>query len=640
MSFFKGRSVGHSMKVWSIQTPHLLTWCPFRSKSRLFAAATPSFVDQTPKLSLYQLDFLNAQPDAKLVETFESESPYTAIDWSGCAEKPQGFLAAGHKDGTIEVIDPSNKNKFTISYNSSNNESISLLAFNPTQRNVLLTVSGDKNIALWDVTSSDPSKQFSVGGTSRSVSGNVTGVGWHRKATLGRIFGVVDTNGQIVIWDIGTQKSTHSFADTSFRSSLSNIAFAPYDPTTIATASNDSRNAVVYIWDLRNPNEPRRKLHGHTAGVVGLDWPSADERLLISSGLDGNVITWNYETGEQLNVLNEGPSPVSQIQMSPFIHGALLTSSHSGTYLYSQADPSGLGRTKLANPRYHERPSGVAVAFDGRIFQFRDTSLKSFEHREQIAEASDFLHFVEALETGTLTGFVREKLDSADGETERKLLEITQLGMERDTFRANVLRQFGIVASVTADDLQPTAVTSDGPSETDGSWSLFGSGPIESEAGFGSTDADVFAEGFAPFRVLPKETNSAEFVITNALISGNLQVAIDCAFKAERYADALLIASIGPPELFEATRRKYVRLTTSAVTRLVSHVSDHKLDTYVRYAEREDWRQVFAVISNFGGDSFGELAAVLGRRLVAEENDYEAALYCFIAAEQYDMVQQ
>ncbi|OHT10280.1 hypothetical protein TRFO_04313 [Tritrichomonas foetus] len=220
--------------------------------------------------------------------------------------------------------------------------------------------------------------------------------------------------------------------------------------------------------------------------------------------------------------------------------------------------------------------------------------------------------------------------------------------MSPDTFKQNALANIGIVASKFAEQLKPAEkldIQSEGAATT--SASLFGEAPADGDDPafvFGaaqSADEEVFSEAFAPFRVLPKrEKDEAGNMIAQALISGNLQDAIDCCFQSEKFADALLIASCGPQELFQMTRERYIRHDNSTLTRLISHISQDKLDNFVRYAKTKDWREIFAVLCNYAKDDFEKNAEFLGRRLITERNDYNAALICFVAAKQYDMVQQ
>ena len=364
------------MKVCSVAPPNIVNWCPVRDESRLFAGAVPAAGSEKDMLCLYSVDFLGP-PKIETVDKFEASSPYTVIHWTQHSAKSTGIIAAGHQDGSIEIVIPSEKKSVPLGDKWRGKGPISCLAFNPTQNNVLLSVS-EKVIDVWDLKDAEHGKPFTTGALGRSISGDVTGVAWHNSPTLPAIFGFCDVNGQVVVWDLRSARSTHSFTDASFRAALSDIKFAPHNKMTLATASSDARNAVVYLWDLRSTSQPLRKMHGHTAGINCLEWPADDERILLSAGSDGKVIVWNAETGEQLNLISEGASAVKDLAWSPFIHGALLASTTTATTLYSLADPSFGAKTRLTNVLYHERKCGLGVAFDGKIFQFNNDKASKY----------------------------------------------------------------------------------------------------------------------------------------------------------------------------------------------------------------------------------------------------------------------
>ncbi|KAK8890391.1 hypothetical protein M9Y10_035167 [Tritrichomonas musculus] len=659
------------MKVWSVESPSIVEWCPIRNDSRLYASSTPSTCEENPSLTLSRFNFLGITPTTETVATFNAKSPFTTLSWTNHPSQNLGLLASGHKDGSISLYSPAEKS--TISSLSYHKTDITCLKFNPTQTNVLLSVSSDNEISVWDVTHPENGKRCSAGAINRAVQGTITSVDWHKKSTLSSFFALCDSTGLCVVWDLRQNRSTHNFADSTFKSELSDISFAPVNSTLLATASSNPRNSVVSIWDLRNPTTPTRKLHGHTSGVSKLEWPACDERILLSSGKDGNVIAWNTESGEQLKTVFESNSPVSQLSWSPHFHGAVLASNLTGTQLYSFVDPAMGVSNKLPHPHFHRRQCGVDVAFDGRIFQFNGKNVHSFVHQEQIAEASDFVHFVEALEQNTMPLFVNEKIENSDNNTEKELWEICLLAMSPDTFKQNILTNLGISQqSNFAEQLkqaepQPSLEES---GATASSASLFGdpTPTDEVDAAFAfskpsalndnlnmisssnpnfaqeqAVEEEVFTEVFTPFRVIPKkEKDEAGNIIASALITGDLKAAIDCCFQSEKYADALLIASCGSPELLQKTRERYIRQDNTALTRLISFISQDRLDNFVRYAKTKEWKEAFAVICNFAktDEDFERLSEVLGRRLIAEKNDYSSAYICFVAAKKYDMVQQ
>lgn len=59
-----------------------------------------------------------------------------------------------------------------------------------------------------------------------------------------------------------------------------------------ATCSDDS---TVALWDTRNLKSKLRSLHGHLNWVKNIEY-STKENLLVTSGFDGSVFTWDISS--------------------------------------------------------------------------------------------------------------------------------------------------------------------------------------------------------------------------------------------------------------------------------------------------------------------------------------------------------
>ncbi|XP_036373138.1 DDB1- and CUL4-associated factor 10 [Megalops cyprinoides] len=68
---------------------------------------------------------------------------------------------------------------------------------------------------------------------------------------------------------------------------VNNIRFL--DNRLFATCSDDT---TIALWDLRKLNSKVCSLHGHTSWVKNIEYDT-NTRLLVTSGFDGNVITWD-----------------------------------------------------------------------------------------------------------------------------------------------------------------------------------------------------------------------------------------------------------------------------------------------------------------------------------------------------------
>lgn len=61
------------------------------------------------------------------------------------------------------------------------------------------------------------------------------------------------------------------------------------DNRLFATCSDDT---TIALWDLRKLNSKVCSLQGHASWVKNIEYDT-NTRLLVTSGFDGNVITWD-----------------------------------------------------------------------------------------------------------------------------------------------------------------------------------------------------------------------------------------------------------------------------------------------------------------------------------------------------------
>ncbi|XP_077495412.1 DDB1- and CUL4-associated factor 10-like [Amblyomma americanum] len=96
-------------------------------------------------------------------------------------------------------------------------------------------------------------------------------------ATKGRSILIFDPLNHKLISEVG-----HAHSDC--------VNYARFiDSRTFATCSDDK---TVALWDVRNLKQKQRSLVGHSDSVTDIEYASA-EGLLVTSGLDGSIHTWD-----------------------------------------------------------------------------------------------------------------------------------------------------------------------------------------------------------------------------------------------------------------------------------------------------------------------------------------------------------
>jgi protein transport protein SEC31 len=120
------------------------------------------------------------------------------------------------------------------------------------------------------------------------------------------------------------------------------------------------------------------------------------------------------------------------------------------------------------------------------------------------------------------------------------------------------------------------------------------------------------------FRIYPSGESDVDRLVTQALVLGDFKSAVDLCLASERFADALLLAVRGGPELLASTQKAYFnrRTTSLPFLRVFQSIVTEDLADIVQNADLAEWKVVFVVLCTFAKDSdFNNLAEQLGQRL-------------------------
>lgn len=90
--------------------------------------------------------------------------------------------------------------------------------------------------------------------------------------------------------------SMHAFA-SKYTTIIHNlmVSFRFLSDCLFATCSDDS---TVALWDKRNLKCKVRSLHGHMNWVKNIEY-STKENLLVTSGFDGSIFTWDINSSTE-----------------------------------------------------------------------------------------------------------------------------------------------------------------------------------------------------------------------------------------------------------------------------------------------------------------------------------------------------
>ena len=110
------------------------------------------------------------------------------------------------------------------------------------------------------------------------------------------------------------------------------------------------------------------------------------------------------------------------------------------------------------------------------------------------------------------------------------------------------------------------------------------------------------------FKIYPPDESEIDRLVTKAILLGDFRSAVSLCLSSDRYADAILFAVRGRPELFQLVQKAYFERRTTALPylRLFHSIVTNDLD----------WQEMFIIICTFASaDEFPGLAEQLGTRL-------------------------
>lgn len=146
--------------------------------------------------------------------------------------------------------------------------------------------------------------------------------------------------------------------------------------------------------------------------------------------------------------------------------------------------------------------------------------------------------------------------------------------------------------------------------------------PLDSSvaATIGSRPSSVASDSLKnnTFRIYPNDESETDRLVTKALVLGDFESAVSLCLSCERYADAILLAVRGGPELLQKTQKTYFerRTTELPYLRLFQSIVTDDLEDIVQNADLQEWQEIFVVLCTFASqDDFANLAEQLGQRL-------------------------
>ncbi|KAF7964892.1 hypothetical protein HWV62_1789 [Athelia sp. TMB] len=139
-------------------------------------------------------------------------------------------------------------------------------------------------------------------------------------------------------------------------------------------------------------------------------------------------------------------------------------------------------------------------------------------------------------------------------------------------------------------------------------------------ATIGSGPSSVASENLKSntFSIYPSDESETDRLVTKALVLGDFESAVSLCLSSDRFADAILLAVKGGPELLARTQKAYFarRTISSPYLRLFQSIVTNDLSDIVQNADLKEWQEIFVVLCTFASsEEFSGLTEQLGQRL-------------------------
>ncbi|TGJ66271.1 hypothetical protein EYR41_007916 [Orbilia oligospora] len=640
------------------------------------AGAVDADFSNATHLELWDLDLDSGVSEASELTpkaTISTDARFHDIAWGR-----RGIIAGGSENGTLDLWNAEslfNGESGTVESLSKHTGALKALQFNPFKDELLLTAGVQGEIYVWDL--NNTANPFLLG--TRARADEFSSVDWNKKIPHILLSG--GKNGLVTVWDVKQKKESLTLSHLG-RKEVSAVAWHPENATKLLTALPDDSNPVIMVWDLRNANAPEKILTGHDQGVLSLDWCQHDPDILLSSGKDNRTICWNPNSGEMLGEFPIGTNWMFQTRFNPknpnlvasasfdgkisiqslqskgaVAKGDTASGALDGADFFDQAsfDPQGPSFSLKQAPRWYKRPVGASFGFGGKLVSFTTPvgQQKSTLKITTLAVESDVRAATDAFENdlkgGNFVTLCNKRISELTSEPEKaewtilktlfdpspkkKLIEF--LGFTKDALET----EEGSVEK--SEDVQVN-----GESKERRLSALFG-GSGEDDAFLNELSSTKGARTNNPFNIFSGTESEADKKITNALILGDFERAVDICIKEDRLSDAFMLAVAGGETALKKVQKAYFSKQADAPNylRLLSSVVEKNLWDIVHNADLADWKEVLCAVCTYANEKeFAELCEALGERLegelksASEPQKRQDAATCYLSSSRLDKV--
>ncbi|XP_036101867.1 protein transport protein Sec31A isoform X6 [Molossus molossus] len=668
------------MKLKEIDRTAMQAWSPAQNHPIYLATGTSAQqLDATfstsASLEIFEFDLSDPSLDMKSCAAFSSSHRYHKLIWGphkmDSKGNISGVLIAGGENGNIILYDPSKiiagDKEVVIAQNDKHTGPVRALDVNIFQTNLVASGANESEIYIWDL--NNFATPMTPGAKTQPLE-DISCIAWNRQVQ--HILASASSSGRATVWDLRKNEPIIKVSDHKNKMHCSGLAWHPEVATQMVLASEDDRFPVVQVWDLRFASSALRVLENHARGILAIAWSMVDPELLLSCGKDSRILCSDPNTGEVLYELPTNTQWCFDIQWCPRNPAVLSAASFDGrisvysimggstdglrqkqadklSSSFGNLDPFGTGQPlpplqipqQAAQqsivlplkkpPKWIRRPVGASFSFGGKLVTFENVKMQSQQGAEQQQQQHVFISQVvtekeflsrsdqlqQVVQSQGFVSYCQKKIDASQSEFEKSVWSFLKVNFEDDS-RGKYLQLLGYSKEDLGKKITLALNKVDGPDVH-----------IKKE----KQESEFLPSAEGPFNI--SISGDIDGLITQALLTGNFESAVDLCLHDNRMADAIILAIAGGQELLARTQKKFFAKSQSKITRLITAVVMKNWKEIVESCDLKNWREALAAVLTYAKpDEFSALCDLLGTRLESEGDSLlqTQACLCYICA--------
>ncbi|XP_061703672.1 protein transport protein Sec31A isoform X2 [Syngnathoides biaculeatus] len=667
---------------------HKLVWGPCRADTQDHPAGLVIAGGENGNVILYDAaKIIAGESEAVVAESDRHTGPVRGLDINPFQTN---LFASGGNESEIYIWDVNNfESPMTPGPKTQPVEDIGCVAWNRQVQHILASASPSGRASVWDLRKND----LIIKVSDHSNRMHCSGLAWNPEVATQLVLASEDDRMPVIqMWDLRFATSPLKILENHTRGILA-IAWSVADPELLLSCGKDSR---ILCW---NPNtgEVLYELPAGSQWCFDVQWCPRNPAVLSAARFDGHIDVYSIMGGSSQAQSQRHADQISNSfgNMDPFGTGQTLPP----LQLPQTAAPPASVNPLKKPPKWIRRPVGASFAFGGKLVSLENGPANGQQpgglrlvHVSRVVTEPTFLTRSEQLQAtlsaGTFQEFCQEKIQAAQDQFEKTVWSFLKANFESD-IRSQFLELLGYKKDelsakisvalegksagappvdaalapassqppvgnpeeafdmIAAANLKPDqSVPPREKTEEEEEISLEEEVPLEEEVEEEKpgpepeTPAQVKEPAEAPGEGVDLSiSKDMDGLITQALLTGDFEGAVELCIHDDRMADSIILAIAGGAELLEKTQRKYFRTSRGKITKLISAVVTKDWRDVLTTCDLHNWKEALAAVMTYAkADEFSSLCELLGVRLEASG---EAALrahacLCYICAGNVD----